>query len=257
MLGDRLDRAPVPRPEATSMVPRLGLTSTETRIVTNGCDGHETGHTLLHGGAGRHTTLILFFILSLYGLLDWAEPKQRATLTVAQQVQARASKMAAGNHFEALDVHWSANSVGLAEAYRLARGGSSPAVSGRPRRRRPAHACGGSSRRPTRCSRDPAARIAYGAPPTRSTTSRFRPRRPASERPVDAQGRPRVAEPARPRRRVRADRRAEGGRTITIEGLAAPPRTAQTTKLPAQQGGEAPHELPEPPPRARQPGPGR
>ena len=239
-LGARLDRAPVPRPEGAALLPRLGLTSTEMRIVTGGCDGYETGHTLLHGGAGQHTTLGLFYILSLYGVIEWAEPKAKVALTLPQQVEARATKMAAGNHFEALDVHWSANTIEIDEAYRAAL-----------KRLEPGGAW--ASAAPEACARmrplvekahellaDPAARIAY--------------RRTAY--PLDYESLADLVDQRATALSMReGDREAQSQRTLSVEfartagprsvraatieglGVASPRRS---TSVPVQKGGEAP-----------------
>jgi hypothetical protein len=117
-LGSRLDQAPVIRAGATRTVGRLGLTAGELRLVEKGFDGIETGRSLLRGGLGKHTTLELLIVLALFGLVDWAIPKARESRPASEEPVLHARKMAAGNHFEALAVHWSASSAEIDAAHR-------------------------------------------------------------------------------------------------------------------------------------------
>jgi hypothetical protein len=117
-LGDRLDRAPVLRDGAAAALKRLGLSAAEHRLLEHAFDGVETGRRLIRsGGLGRHTTLLLFVVLTLFELVAWNEPAAKAGESLAAQVEARARKLAAGNHFEALGVHWSAADEAIREAH--------------------------------------------------------------------------------------------------------------------------------------------
>jgi hypothetical protein len=77
-LGGRLDQAPMVRSGTEAMVKRFGLTSGEVRLVEHRFIGVETGRKLLRDGLGRHTTLELMLLLTLFDALAWNEPPARA-----------------------------------------------------------------------------------------------------------------------------------------------------------------------------------
>jgi actin-like ATPase involved in cell morphogenesis len=118
-LGDQLDLAPHAIEQRKPLLPRLGLSGTESRLVEHGFDATTTGRELAaHGGAGRHTTYAVLVLLSMFGMLGWKPAEERETETLAAELEKRASRMAFQNHFEALGVHWSATTPDIEKAYR-------------------------------------------------------------------------------------------------------------------------------------------
>ena len=117
-LGDRLDLAPVPRKGAGRKLSLLGLDSRETRLVRATMEGHDTARDVVRsGGAGEHTTLMLFILLTTFECLDWKPPVARDGTTLADQLAQRAYRMSRQNHFEALTVHWSAETEEIHAAH--------------------------------------------------------------------------------------------------------------------------------------------
>ncbi len=126
-LGDKLDLAPIPRPEARRQIPRLGLESREVRLVQTTIDGHDSAREITrHGGAGEHTTLMLFILLTAFGCVDWKPPVVRKGQSLAEQLEVQAHQMRKANHFDALSVHWSAQTEEIQQVYAKLQGQLAP-----------------------------------------------------------------------------------------------------------------------------------
>ncbi len=109
--GERLDLAPQIRADRLALPKRLGLGRRELRFVDQYLDGSMSAKTAADsGGLGASSVLQLLALLDLYNVLDWdvvvaaeqdaAHPKGVATT---------AAKLKRANHFEVLQVHWSAS----------------------------------------------------------------------------------------------------------------------------------------------------
>lgn len=120
-LGDRLDLAPVLRPERTHFVSRFGLAAAERRVLERGLDGITTGYDLEREGLGKHGGLALLVLLILFEAVDWHTPKSVERESLSDQLERRATKMADANHFDALGVHWSAHGEAIDAAYQALR----------------------------------------------------------------------------------------------------------------------------------------
>ncbi|HOU89515.1 MAG TPA: DUF4388 domain-containing protein, partial [Polyangiaceae bacterium] len=107
-IGPRLELAPVLRADRRGLVGKLGLDRREHRLVEE-MDGFCTARELGAGGLGHHTTLQLCVILTAFGFVEWRAPARRAETSIHQQLEQRALRMEAANHFDALGVHWSAS----------------------------------------------------------------------------------------------------------------------------------------------------
>ena len=192
-------RAPVVRAGATRTVGRLRLTAGELRLVEKGFDGIETGRSLLRGGLGKHTTLEALPRARAVRARRLGRPKKvrgGAGRPPRSPWRTPRGRSAAGNHFEALGVHWSASSAEIDEAHRAfvpaeARAGGGLGPRGAGGLRADARSGGGGPR---------GARGSGGPrrPPARRLPARLRvhrgPGRSAGEQPLDAGGRRRGAE---------------------------------------------------------------
>jgi len=117
-LGDRLDLAPVPRPSTGKKISLLGLDAREIRLVRTAMEGHDSAREVAsQGGAGEHTTLMLFILLTAFECMDWKPPVAREGDSLVEQLTQRAHQMSRQNHFEALAVHWSAETGEIQQAY--------------------------------------------------------------------------------------------------------------------------------------------
>jgi actin-like ATPase involved in cell morphogenesis len=133
-LGERMQLAPVPRPEREFVLRRLGLDSRELRLVEGLMDGTNRGKDLVKSGAGPHTTLQLLVLLTAFELVDWHPVVARRGLGLAERLAQQADRAEKANHFDALGVHWSAGADEIQTAYeslhhRLSRGTAEYAAS--------------------------------------------------------------------------------------------------------------------------------
>jgi len=117
--GERLDLAAQVRPDRLAVPKRLGLGRRDLRFLDRYVDGAASARTAAHeGGLGPSTALQLLALLDLYDVLDWEEAaggdtgSDRARGDDLAQV---ASKLDRANHFEVLQVHWSATDRELEE----------------------------------------------------------------------------------------------------------------------------------------------
>ncbi len=118
-LADRLDRAPIAAHASQQRLRHLGLSGAERRLIEHATDGAASVRSLAaHGGAGRHTTLALVVLLSLFDLVRFGPVTDHATEGLAVELDRRASRGALANHFDALEVHWSALEPEIVAAYR-------------------------------------------------------------------------------------------------------------------------------------------
>jgi len=115
-IGARLELAPVVRAERRGLVGKLGLDRREQRLVDE-MDGFHTAHDLGASGLGPHTTLQLCVVLTAFGFVDWRPVERRAETSLHQQLEQRAQRMDAANHFDALGVHWSASLTDAEQAF--------------------------------------------------------------------------------------------------------------------------------------------
>lgn len=120
-LGDLLDLSPVVRDERRVLLGKLALSGGEQRLIEYRLDGSVSGREIAaHGGAGKLTTLQLFILFVLFDVAAWVAPVPLAGQSLPEQLEQRARKMVAGNHFEALGVHWSTPPDEIERAYREA-----------------------------------------------------------------------------------------------------------------------------------------
>jgi hypothetical protein len=117
-LAGRLHLAPVIAVGREGIVSRLGLSGLESRMVEHNLDGFTSGMQLIdHGRLGRHTTLGLLVILTLFDAIDWIVVKEVPRATLEETLTARAIKLDGQNHFLAMGVHWSSTSEDIRHAY--------------------------------------------------------------------------------------------------------------------------------------------
>lgn len=118
VLGERMHQAPVIHPEKVERLGRLGLLGGERRLAEFGLDGKRSSEELVHhGGLGRHTTLLLLIILSMFDYIQWTEPRAEQEESSEVAIKRRLGAMQSGNHFDVLGVHWSAKSAEILGAY--------------------------------------------------------------------------------------------------------------------------------------------
>lgn len=119
VFSDRLALAPEVPAELASDLERFGLLPNEQRIAKHNLDGSVTLDALLSSsGGGRHTTLQLVSILTLFDHLDWKTVQAAPGRSLAEEVEARAAEIAAApSYFDVLGVHWSASTPDIEEAY--------------------------------------------------------------------------------------------------------------------------------------------
>ncbi len=109
--GDRLDLAPQVRPDRLAVPRRLGLGRRDLRFLDRYVDGACSARSAAHeGGLGPSTALQLLALLDLYDVLDWGEATRdgSAVMTRGETLTQVADKLGRANHFEVLQVHWSA-----------------------------------------------------------------------------------------------------------------------------------------------------
>jgi hypothetical protein len=163
-LGERMTLAPALVEERRKLLPRLGLSGAETRLLEGWLDGRASGRDIAaQGGAGRHTTSTLFVLLVLFGMAAWGPVEARERESLADELGRKASRMAMQNHFEALGVHWSTPGPEIDQAYRAFVAKLGP---GKPWYDASPEACQRMRRRADEAYKvlsDPAARIAHRA----------------------------------------------------------------------------------------------
>ena len=115
--GEQLDLAPQIRADRLALPKRLGVGRRELRFVDRYLDGSLSARTAAHeGGLGPSSALQLLALLDLYEVLDWDELVDTADNETKRDGLAElAEKLTRSNHFEVLQVHWSATDRELEE----------------------------------------------------------------------------------------------------------------------------------------------
>jgi hypothetical protein len=119
-LGQRLAMTARARSDREQVVASLALADHERRVLGVHFDGQRPLREILGScGLGRRAVLQLVCVLALFDCLEWRAASDAAgTSAQAKAIEERLGRLAQGNHFEALEVHWSATGEEIAAAYR-------------------------------------------------------------------------------------------------------------------------------------------
>ncbi len=119
VLGPRLTLAPVLVAAQRDVVEGI-TTDGERRVLEARLQGHQTGRDLLTSGPLHdHELEGMLLILDTFGAVAWVERTNRTNTSpfgIGSAVCARAAAAAQQNHYELLDLHWSATPTEIADA---------------------------------------------------------------------------------------------------------------------------------------------
>ena len=117
-LGDRLERTPVVPEEVVRTLPALGLKRNEDRLVQYGFDGKRSAKIIAErGGMPPRSAYSLMVLLTVFNCVDWTEVEDDGGQSLVDKVKRIADEMERANHFEAVEVHWSAPISEIEQAY--------------------------------------------------------------------------------------------------------------------------------------------
>jgi len=117
-MGQRLSLAPSVRNRAMKRVNGLGLNTSELRLVNSAIDGARSAQDIVdHGGIPARTVLLVLLTLTLFDCLEWTEATVDDESKYREKIETLAKEKELGNHFDALEVHWSAELPEIHESY--------------------------------------------------------------------------------------------------------------------------------------------
>ena len=116
--ANRMQLAPILPKKRVRMLQRLGIDAREKRLIEFRMDGASSlRDVIMRGGAGKLTAYHVLLLLTAFECLEFKAVEAPQGQSLADQLAARAARMARSNHFDALGVHWSAQSDDIYVAY--------------------------------------------------------------------------------------------------------------------------------------------
>lgn len=117
-LAPRMADAPTIDEGRAAILPSLGLSSAEFRCLDAYFDRNSSTRDIIHrGGLGHSTALQMLHMLELFEIISWQSVIDRSADALLADVRKRAARAPKQNHFEALDLHWSASADDVDTAF--------------------------------------------------------------------------------------------------------------------------------------------